>query len=99
MLTNQTRNNPMTRTHKNELLTVNARAPFTVYYQGAAKVVSATNRIGPFDVLPGHADFFSVLTPGEVVIEIDTADEPIVFHITNGIITVRNNEVLLFANI
>lgn len=77
-------------------LNVIARAPFQVYYEGPAEIVSAVNRIGPFDVLPGHADFFSILRPCEVVIE--TADETLSFPITNGIITVRDDTVMLFCN-
>ena len=77
-------------------LTVIARSPFNVYYEGPAQSVSALNKVGQFDILPGHADFFSVLTPGEVLIETDT--EPISFMMSNGIITVRDNEVLLFVN-
>ncbi len=77
-------------------LNVVARAPFNVYYEGTAKAVTATNKVGEFDILPGHADFFSVLSPGEVVI--DTNSQPVVFNITNGIITVRDNEVLMFVN-
>lgn len=80
------------------ILSVNARAPFRVYYEGQALVVSATNAVGKFDVLPGHADFFSVLSPGEVQITADENNDPIVFKITHGIITVRDNEVLLFVN-
>ncbi|HET7320134.1 MAG TPA: hypothetical protein VFI84_00940 [Candidatus Saccharimonadales bacterium] len=79
-------------------LNVIARAPFEVYYEGPALAVSATNRIGEFDVLPGHADFFSVLLPGEVIIDVKEGADPISFQITNGIITVRDNEVMLFAN-
>ena len=78
-------------------LDVIARAPFNVYYEGPAEVVSATNKVGIFDVLPNHADFFSMLLPGEVVIKTD-AEEPVVFDITNGIITVRDNKVMLFVN-
>lgn len=78
-------------------LTVIARAPFHKYYEGAAKRVSANNKVGRFDILPGHADFFSMLTPGTV--EIETTEEPISFAISNGIITVRDNEVMLFVNI
>lgn len=78
-------------------LNVIARAPFTVYYEGEAEAVSARNQVGPFDVLPGHADFFSVLEPGQVVIEAD-GQPPISFDITAGIITARNNEVHLFVN-
>jgi len=79
-------------------LNVIARAPFEVYYEGPALAISAANKIGEFDVLPGHADFFSVLEPGEVLIDTKEGSEPISFQITNGIITVRDNEVLLFAN-
>ena len=77
-------------------LKVIARAPFQIYYEGNAQSVSAINAVGDFDILPGHADFFSILVPGEVIIE--TGSEPVKFNISNGIVTVRNNEVLLFAN-
>jgi F0F1-type ATP synthase epsilon subunit len=78
-------------------LQVNARAPFHVYYEGTANRVSASNQVGRFDVLPGHADFFSILSPGEVVIETDT--DLIVFTLANGIVAVHDNQVMVFANI
>ena len=78
-------------------LNVIARSPFHIFYEGPAEVVSAANRIGPFDILVGHADFFSILVPGEVIIE--TAKDPVSFTITNGIATARDNEVMLFVNI
>jgi len=77
-------------------LSVIARSPFHVYFEGPARAVTASNKVGQFDILAGHADFFSMLIPGEVVIE--TPSEPITFAINNGIITVRDNEVLLFVN-
>lgn len=86
----------MKKQSKNTTFQVVARAPFHKYYEGPAKSVSATNAVGKFDILPGHADFFSVMTPGEVII--DTEAEPISFNITNGIITVRGEEVMLFVN-
>lgn len=85
--------NPNTETQ----LTVIARGPFHIYYEGPAESVTATNKVGLFDILPGHADFFSILNPGEIVIE--TASNPVVFNINNGIVAVRNNEVALFVNI
>jgi F0F1-type ATP synthase epsilon subunit len=78
-------------------LQVIARAPFEVYYEGSAAVVSAANAVGQFDVLPGHADFFSMLIPCEVIIEVDGKD-PVKFNITSGMLTVRDDKVLLFAN-
>ncbi len=79
-------------------LHVIARAPFEVYYDGPASAVSALNRMGPFDILAGHADFFSMLRPSQITIEKAEGD-PITIDAKNGILTVRNNEVLLFVNI
>jgi F0F1-type ATP synthase epsilon subunit len=84
--------------HKDGMTQLNviARAPFEVYYEGPASVVSATNRVGRFDILSGHADFFSVMSPGDVNIE--TPEETVNFPISGGIICVRDDEVMLFVN-
>lgn len=83
--------------HKTDTkLTVIARAPFHIYYEGPANTVTASNSVGDFDILPGHADFFSVLMPCEV--SIDTGKEPVSFQITGGIVGVRDDEVMLFVN-
>jgi len=82
--------------NKDAKLTVIARSPFHIYYEGPARIVSAINEVGKFDVLPGHADFFSVMNPGEVTIETD--EDVIRFESTGGIIGVRNDEVMLFVN-
>lgn len=81
-------------------LRVIARSPFQIYYEGEAAVVSATNAVGRFDILPGHADFFSVLTADEIIIETttDQSAEPICFNASNGMITVRDDQVMLFVN-
>jgi len=78
-------------------LSVVARAPFHVYYEGPAERVSAENKVGSFDILPGHADFFSVLSPGKITIE--TKADMVTFTVTNGIIAVRGEKVMLFVNI
>ena len=77
-------------------LSVTARAPFHIYYDGKAQVVSATNKVGKFDILPGHADFFSIITPGDITVE--TASDKIVFNANNGIVTARDNQVMIFVN-
>ncbi len=82
-----------------EQLRVVARAPFRLYYEGPANAVSAANRVGPFDILPDHADFFSILKPGQVVIDISKDEDPLAFDISSGIVTVRDNEVMLFVNV
>ena len=87
----------MGTTTQSTKLNVVARAPFEIYFEGQALSVSATNKVGRFDILPGHADLFSLINPGEVVIE--TENEDISINATNGIVCVRADEVMLFLNI
>ena len=89
---------PTNMNHESKYLQVIARAPFKIYYEGPAESVSGANRVGVFDILPGHADFFSLLQPGEIVIKIPDDDELISFEITNGIITVRDDTAMVFVN-
>ena len=77
-------------------LNVIARAPFHVYYEGPALSITAKNKVGEFDILPGHADFFSMLIPCTVTISTDTDD--ISFEIYSGMLTVKSDEVMLFVN-
>jgi F0F1-type ATP synthase epsilon subunit len=86
----------MKNTDQPDTLTVIVRSPFNVYYDGPARSISAANRVGQFDVLPGHADFFSMLTPGEVSIQ--NEGEPVTVEASNGIITVRDNIAYVFLN-
>lgn len=80
-----------------EKLRVIARAPFHVYYDGEANSISGENPVGKFSVLPGHADFFSMLTPGPVeIIDDETVTS---FNLESGLITVKQNEVYLFVNV
>ena len=80
------------------VLNVQARAPFQLYFQGEALVVTASNTVGKFDILPGHANFFSVINPDSEVV-IGTEDEDTHIQVSNGIISVKDDEVLLFLDI
>ncbi len=62
-----------------------------------ANSISGTNSVGKFSVLPGHADFFSMLIAGPVEI---VNDETVTsFTLESGLITVKQNEVYLFVNV
>jgi F0F1-type ATP synthase epsilon subunit len=89
----------MSSKDSNTHLSVVARGPFEIYYEGEAESVSAANQVGPFDILPGHSAFFSILSPCEVTIISTKESEPINFEINNGIATAKNDEVMLFVNI
>ena len=72
-------------------------SPYQVYYQGEAISVSAQNRTGPFDILAGHINFFSLLTGGTVVL--NTGFQRLEFQIARGILRVNHDEVTLFADV
>lgn len=80
-----------------ETFHVVARAPFKVYYEGNAFSLAAKNRVGDFSILPGHADFFSMLT--ECTVEITDDDTITSFDIERGLLTIKNNEAYLFVNV
>lgn len=78
-------------------LTIKVLSPTQTYYNGTAVSVSAINRVGPFDILAGHANFFSLLTKCDVVI--NSGFQTFSFPITKGILKVTNNAATLFVDI
>jgi F0F1-type ATP synthase epsilon subunit len=84
--------------NQDRLLKVDARSPFEVYFQDSALTVSGSNKVGKFDILPGHADFFSIINPDSELV-IGTDQEDIRIAASNGIICVKDDQVQLFLNI
>ncbi len=78
-------------------LQVKIFSPYQTYYEGVAVSVSASNRTGPFDILPGHINFFSLLTGGQVVL--NTGFQLLEFQIGRGIVRVHEDKVTLFADV
>lgn len=78
-------------------LTVKAYSMREIFFEGAAFFISATNKVGPFDVLPGHANMLAILTDCTVKISAPGGDKEIV--INNGILKVSSNVVKLFINL
>lgn len=75
-------------------LKVKVLSPTQAFYDGPAVSVSATNKVGPFDVLADHANFFSLLTKGDIVV--NTGSQALTFPTTHGIIKVHKNVITLF---
>lgn len=75
-------------------LKVKVISPAQTYYDGPAMSVSAVNKVGPFDILADHANFFSLLTEGDIVI--NTGQQDLRFPVTHGIVKATNNAIMLF---
>ncbi len=80
-----------------QTLKVRVMSPTNKLYEGSAVSVSARNKVGPFDVLAGHANFFSLLTESQVVV--NTGSQNLTFPISQGLLKVKNNEATLFVDI
>lgn len=77
---------------------VKVYSPFRVYYDSPASSVSALNGTGPFDVLPGHRNFLSLLAPGDIVVRSATGKEERI-TIERGVMHVHSNIVQVFLDV
>jgi F0F1-type ATP synthase epsilon subunit len=78
-------------------LTVRVLAPTKKLYDGPAVSITANNKVGQFDILSGHANFFSLLNECQVVV--NTGGQNLTFPISEGLLKVKNNAVTLFVDI
>ncbi len=72
-------------------------SPYQTYFQGEAVSISANNDSGPFDILAGHINFFSLLTAGQLVV--NTGFQRLEFPLVRGIIRVEKDAVTIFADV
>jgi F0F1-type ATP synthase epsilon subunit len=75
-------------------LHVKVISPAQTYYDGPASSVSAVNKVGPFDILADHANFFSLLSEGDIVVGMGSQNMR--FPTTHGIVRATNNNITLF---
>ncbi|HET8992058.1 MAG TPA: hypothetical protein VFN31_03440 [Candidatus Saccharimonadales bacterium] len=85
----------------NDMMHVRVAAPFREYYDGQAFSISAVNLTGPFDILPKHHNFISLLTACELVIRglVKTEQKAIKITISGGIMHVKEDEVIVFLDV
>jgi hypothetical protein len=77
---------------------VKVHSPFRDYYDGPALSVSAENATGPFDILPRHHNFISLLIPCELVIRTIKKGEQRI-RISGGLMHVKANQIIVFLDI
>ncbi len=76
---------------------VKVYAPFKVYFDGIAQSISAVNDTGPFDILPRHHNFMTLISQGEVIVRTDQGEEK--FKIMRGIMHVKADDVVVFLDV
>lgn len=78
-------------------LQVKIMSPTQTHYDGKALSLSAVNKVGQFDILENHANFFSLLDEGDVVV--NTGFQTLTFPVKQGIVKAGNNIITLFIDI
>lgn len=68
-----------------------------VLWEGEAVSLSAENTTGPFDILPQHANFITILKGSPIVIK--TKDGEKSFSFSRSLLFAKENEVKVYADI
>jgi len=76
---------------------VKVYSPFKVYFDGTAVSISAVNATGPFDILPKHHNFMTLLIPCEIVIRTATTETRI--KISHAVMHVKADKVIVFLDV
>ena len=77
---------------------VKVYAPFQIYYDDQAFSISAENVTGPFDVLPHHHSFLSLLSACDLVIRGLREDDKRI-SISGGLMHVKADEIIVFLDV
>lgn len=79
-------------------LHVKIYSAYQVYYDEAALSLSAENDTGPFDILPNHHKFMTLVNECEVTVRRKNKDN-LRIRISRGVMHVRDNKVTLFLDV
>ena len=82
---------------KRDILKVEVRDPDRVFFSGEAVAVSSKNSVGPFDILPQHENFISLLT--DKIIIYQNKHEKREIPNTSAIVKAKLNKVNIFLGI
>jgi len=73
-------------------------SPFKVYFDEDGYSISAVNRTGPFDILPHHHNFLTLLDPCELQIRPARGQDQKI-RISGGLMHVKADRVTVFLDI
>lgn len=73
-------------------------SPFKVYFDGEAYSISGENATGPFDILPHHHNFITLLNACDLVVNSVNDDESRV-KVLGGIMYVKKDKVTVFLQV
>lgn len=82
----------------NDKILVEIKNSEAIVFSGEAKSLSSVNEKGPFDILPFHANFFSIIKEKIMIINHDDKKTEIPIK-DKGIMRVMENKISIFLGI
>ncbi len=76
---------------------VKVYSPFQTYFDDAAYSISAANETGPFDILPKHHNFLTLLTACKLVVDSPQGKRSL--EIARGMMHVKADRVIVFLDV
>jgi F0F1-type ATP synthase epsilon subunit len=80
------------------MMHIKVYSPFKVYFDDAGESISGENATGPFDILPKHHNFMTLLNSCELVIRGGRYGEQKI-RISGGLMHVKADQVTVFLDI
>jgi F0F1-type ATP synthase epsilon subunit len=80
-----------------DVVHIRVSSPFKVFFDEEALSISAENDTGPFDILPRHHNFITLLNACEIVVRTTRGEFRI--QISGGIMHVKANQIVVFLNV
>lgn len=73
-------------------------SPRRVFFEGPVQAVSSKNSAGKFDILPGHANFVTMILNQPIIVQTPN-QKPLTFQFPLAIIYASKNRVSIFTDI
>jgi F0F1-type ATP synthase epsilon subunit len=88
---------PKGKAQKSTSVHIRVASPFKTYFDEDALSISAENETGPFDILPQHHNFITLLNACEIIVRTDHGEFRI--QISGGIMHVKADQIVVFLNV
>lgn len=90
---------PKLKINSSELLSVKIMNPNEILWEGEANSISSKNASGPFDILPQHANFITLIKEKVPIIVRSASEGEKEFLFDSAVIQVHGDNILIFTQI
>lgn len=78
------------------IMEVKIYSAFNSYFEGMAYSISAVNHTGPFDILPRHHNFMTLIKACDIQIKSPEGDKKI--PVTQALMHIKSDKVVVFVD-